>query len=543
MMPAAAGVGLVVMGVMLARCSPVMINWTVGRASLEHVMNCTGIKTVITSKAFLKKLGPEVELACLLEADGMVIFTEDLKENRLGGFGLFQKLSAKRAAGKSADTLVQRYKLSTITREDEAVVLFTSGSESVPKGVPLTHGNILSNVAGMLNVAQVDDGDCLFGALPPFHSFGFTVTTMAPLVSGLKIAYYPNPTEYRRISREVQRWKPTIYLGTPTFVNGVLQASKVDVQKAEVKIVPGNSAKVFPLEASWPTASLRLCVTGAEKTPDELFALAAEHVPTIEIIEGYGITETSPVLTANRLGKPRAGVGLPIPGASLALLEEAAYLEKRQEVLCRWVDGRIEGPAGVRGVILAGGPSVFGAPDADPPSGYLKIPLSEKNPFIKVEGTWMYDTGDLGYFDEGGNLYLAGRLKRFVKIAGEMVSLVALEAALKQRTLEDGSRPWADSEAGPRVAAECFEPDGGGKPILGLVAAVDATLEDANEQLRAAGMPKIAKLTVHVDARVAFGARWAEQGTLPLLGTGKTDYASCKRAVAEVAKGPEPDAE
>merc|ERR1740120_232846 len=124
MMPAAAGVGILVMAILMARCSPVMVNWTVGRATLEHIVKSTGVRTIITSKAFLKKLGPEVDLSGLLEQEGLLLFTEDLKENKFGGFGLSSKIAAKRRAGWSADALVQHYHLEWITPEQEAVVLF-----------------------------------------------------------------------------------------------------------------------------------------------------------------------------------------------------------------------------------------------------------------------------------------------------------------------------------------------------------------------------------------------------------------------------------
>jgi len=305
--------------------------------------------------------------------------------------------------------------------------------------------------------------------------------------------------------------------------------------------LPKSTAVVVPLptkNAPWPTASLRLLVTGAEKTPGSLFDFAGTiHEPPIEVFEGYGITETSPVLTSNRRGKPRAGVGWAINGTALALLNIEKYLTKEIEALavCN-EEHKLSGTVRKEGVIIARGPGVFGAPQADPPRAYLGIPLSEKNPFVWVHDSWWYDTGDLGFFDESGALHLAGRLKRFVKIAGEMVSLVSLEVALKLRELGDGSKPWVDSQDGPVVAVEAYEADGE-KPVLGLITAVDASLADANEQLQAAGMPKIARLTVLVDGRQVFDERWAKQGTLPLLGTGKTDYAQMKRALAAVVRG------
>jgi long-chain-fatty-acid--[acyl-carrier-protein] ligase len=310
-------------------------------------------------------------------------------------------------------------------------------------------------------------------------------------------------------------------LGTPTFVNGVLRSAEA----ARNKAIEGKQ------DPSWLTASLRLCVTGAEKTPDHLYAFGESHDPPIKIIEGYGITETSPVLTANLPGKPRAGVGWPVAKSTIALIDLEAFNDGRQVKLIATSDGNeLKGDVDKRVLICANGPCVFGDPGGNPPSGYLGIPLTEKNPYVFFKERWWYETGDLGTFDNTGALYLAGRLKRFVKIAGEMVSLVSLEAALKQRVLPDGSHPWADKDSGPVLAVEGYE--AGEKPVLALVTAVDASLDDANDQLREAGMPKIAKLTFLLDSRAVFDAFWAQQGTLPLLGTGKTDYASVKKALA-----------
>lgn len=553
MMPAAAGAGIIVMGILMAGLTPVMVNWTVGRASLEHVIKTTGITTVITARALLEKVGPEVDLSSLLEIDGMLLFVEDLKANKFGGFGGLRKATAMLRSKKSATALDRCYGLDKISPAKEAVVLFTSGSESLPKGVQLTHRNILSNIGGMLEIAEARTTDCLFGVLPPFHSFGFTVTTVGPLVSGVKAAYYRNPTEYRRIAHEIQRFKPTIFLGTPTFVNGVLQAAQVELKRKSSRSIPSvaiqigkaSSNKVVPvapdvpLESPWPTCSLRLLITGAEKTPADLFRLAATHEPELQIVEGYGITETGPVLTSNLPDRPPAGVGWAIRDTRLALLETEAYLNKTYEVVASCHNGRVEGQVGKRGVIAAHGPGVFGDPTASPQRGYLGISLSEKNPFVNINGKWWYDTGDLGFFDKDGALHLAGRLKRFVKVAGEMISLPALEGALKSYAQQDGIRPWQDGESGPVLAVEAYEADGQ-RPILGLIAATPISLDEANQRLQAAGMPKIAKLTVSVDVSDAFDSRWAEQGTVPLLGTGKTDYVSIKKALAAavVAKSP-----
>jgi len=360
---------------------------------------------------------------------------------------------------------------------------------------------------------------------------------MLPLVTGTKAAYFANPLEFKTVARQIGKWRPTVYIGTPTFTMGMLKASASDFRRQQKQDDCASG--------SYLTSSLRTAITGAEKTPDEVFEFAEQQGLTV--LEGYGLTECSPVLTVNREEKDRAGVGNAIPNTCLAIANEAKYQEGEIEVIAVADSaGAIYGNGvGIRGVVLAQGPNIFGNPTATPPRAYLGLPLSEKNPFVEVRHLptgaevvastgWWYDTGDLGYFDESGALVLAGRLKRFVKVGGEMLSLLALEEALKRRTLSDGAQPWADNDAGAVVAVEAYEADGQ-KPVLGFVTAVDASLEDANEQLQFEGFTNIARLKVKVDSCKAFDAKWAESGCLPILGSGKADYAQMKAAVAAAA--------
>jgi len=509
----------------------VMINWTVGRANLESMLATSGVVAVLTSKKFISKLGSSVDLSILKERD-MLLYTDDIKENMYGGFGPLEKLKALVLSKLPVSILKSLYDLDNINKKSEAAVLFTSGSEAKPKGVVLSHGNVLSNIRATVS-CLIQENDCVMGVLPPFHAFGFTVTSMLPVVTGVKVAYFANPLEYKTVAKQIDRWQSTIYIGTPTFANGMLKAARADFQRR--KKDGGDLVR----DSDYLTSSLRLVVTGAEKTPESLFALAAEQ--RLDVLEGYGVTECSPVLAVNRLGKTRSGVGLPIPGTYLAVADEAKYISGEIDVLCvSDSDGNTAGQTGQRGVVLAQGANIFGDPDAAPPKAYLGIPLSEKNPFAFVQSLpssalgaspgWWYDTGDLGSIDEIGNLVLAGRLKRFVKIGGEMISLPALEDALKKKTLSDGSQPWADSDNGAVLAVEAYEAEGE-KPTLGVIAAVDLTLEEANEQLQAEGMPNLARIKIKLDSRNVFDKKWADRGTLPLLGSGKSDYAQMKAAV------------
>lgn len=269
-----------------------MINWTVGAKSLRHVMVSSGVKCVLTSQKFMEKLGLGVDLGPLREEPGVLIFMEDIKEQ----FFIVDVIKAKLFS--STKSILHRYAVDTIKTEDECVVLYTSGSESMPKGVPLTHRNVMANCDAVVAAAGLTDADVILGILPPFHSFGFTITTVLPMVTGTKAAYYPNPTEYRVIARQISKWGATIFLGTPTFLSGVLLNSQ-------------NSH----------TKTLRLCVTGAEKADEALFKNVAARGIKDGLCEGYGITECGPVLTVNKPGQPPAGVGYPVKGVQLKIAD------------------------------------------------------------------------------------------------------------------------------------------------------------------------------------------------------------------------------
>ena len=223
------------------------------------------------------------------------------------------------------------------TKNDEAVLLFTSGSESMPKGVPLTHGNILANQRAALKMVELYTDDVFLAFLPPFHSFGFTTTGTLGLLCGVRTAYYPDPTDGKGLAKAVDTWKATITCGAPTFVKAMLKAA--DPKQLE---------------------TLRLCITGAEKTPQDLIELA-ERMGIIEaLVEGYGITECSPIISGNIPGEPLRGVGKPIPGLEIMIVHH----ETHQPVL-----------QGDEGLILVRGESIF--------KGYLNPGLA--SPFIVVK--------------------------------------------------------------------------------------------------------------------------------------------------------------
>jgi acyl-[acyl-carrier-protein]-phospholipid O-acyltransferase / long-chain-fatty-acid--[acyl-carrier-protein] ligase len=374
MVPTSAGCIYAMLAALISGRTPVMINYSTGAAdNCLDAQRRLAFRTILTSRKLLDRLKcPEVE--------GMVCL-EDVAKS----IGLLQKLRGALRATSSADRLVAR--LPEGGDEQTAVVLFTSGSEKEPKAVPLTHGNIWANLEGIRAVLDFGPEDILLAQLPYFHVFGLTVDLWLPLLTGMTTVTYPNPLEYRSICTAIREERVTVMVGTPAFLTGYLQKSE-----------PGDFD------------SIRLLITGADTCPDSLRRGWWEKHRVI-LYEGYGATETSPVIAVNTPQHNRAGsVGKKLPNVELRL--EQYDTGEECEV------NRI-------GKVLVKGPSVMG--------GY----------FDDFEATSMhlrhgwYDTGDMGFVDQDGYLWHVGRLRRFLKIAGEMVSLVKVEDVLDRVLPED----------------------------------------------------------------------------------------------------------
>ena len=452
--PASVAGSLSVMAAILAGKIPVLLNWTAGKRAILHACESTGLATIVSSRAFLDIVPTDLHVI-----EDRFVLLEDIRES----LGVKQKLAAKRLASESTPQILDAFGQSQTSADTTAVVLFTSGSEALPKGVPLTHRNILSNVAGVLDAFPLSKSDALLGFLPPFHSFGLTVCTLLPLLCGLRVAYHPNPNESRKIAKAIKAWGATVTAGTPTFLRSILKA---------------GSPEQFN--------SLRVLVSGAERAPQDLFELIAALPHPVELLEGYGITECSPVVSMNRLGQPHLGVGKPLAGVTIKLV----HPETMEAV-----------PLGEQGLVLVQGPTIF--------PGYLE---SELNPFVSLHGERWYNTGDLGRL-ENGSLVITGRLKRFVKIAGEMVSLGAVEEALQKHV--------PSSEGAPSVALLAKGTEGDGRPRLVLFSSAPLTSEKANEILKLEGFPHL----VHI-------AEVRKVKEMPVLGSGKTDYQGLKAMLA-----------
>jgi len=447
---------MLVLACQLARKTPVMINWTVGGKHLDAVLSLSELTVVLSSWTFLDNL-ENVDLSKLEEH---LVLLEELKVE----IGLFDVVKASIKA-----LLPKRcFSFTHLKADDEAVLLFTSGTEGMPKGVPLTHDNILQNQRAALSDVVLYADDRLLSFLPPFHSFGFSVTGILPLLCGLRVVYYPNPTDARRLAKAISHWSTTVLCSAPTFLKNIF-TTEVSAEK------------------------IRLLITGAEKTSKELFSLFAKKAPKAEVYEGYGITECGPILSVNKSQDPANGVGKPLSNVEMKVVDPEKLTQEK--------------PVGEQGMIIAKGPNVF--------SGYLG--KEAKNPFVEFDGSLWYETGDLGYRTESNSFIISGRLKRFVKFGGEMVSLLALEEAI---TANFGS----DKKKKPDQVEFSLAPTGDllGKPSLVLVSLYPLDVTEVNQVLRKHGFSNLAKIdqVVVVDE-------------IPVGATGKISYRKLDELINE----------
>jgi acyl-[acyl-carrier-protein]-phospholipid O-acyltransferase / long-chain-fatty-acid--[acyl-carrier-protein] ligase len=359
MLPNANGAVVTLLGLMTAGRVPAMINFTAGAANILAACRAAQIDTILSSRVFVEK-AKLTNLVAIIEKEVRIVYLEDVRASVTIGDKI-------RGLFKANRPLVER------KSDDWAAILFTSGSEGVPKGVVLSHRNMLANAAQA--AARIDFGceDKVFNVLPVFHSFGLTVGVVLPLVSGVRIYLYPSPLHYRTVAELIYAVNATIMFGTDTFLAGYARVAH-----------------------PYDFRSLRYILAGAEPVKEATRRTYMEKFG-LRILEGYGVTETAPALALNTPMFNKFGsVGRILPGME-------ARLEK--------VEGVEEG-----GRLFVRGPNVM--------LGYLKV----ENPGVlepPPEG-W-HDTGDIVTIDEQGFLTIKGRAKRFAKIGGEMISLAAVE--------------------------------------------------------------------------------------------------------------------
>jgi len=435
LLPATVSANIVSFACMMAGKVPVMINWTVGPRHLNHVIQISKIEHILTSWKFLDGL-ENIDLGDINE---IIITLESIRDN----ISILDKLKALFLSKKSPEKLLTHFGLDDVDENAPAVLLFTSGTETLPKGVPLSHSNLLSNVKAGLERIGLTKDDILFSFLPPFHSFGFVIAGIFPLLSGLRVAYSPDPTNSAVVARGIEQWSATMLCSPPSFLKSLLQTAT----KEQIK-------------------TLSLFLVGAEKTPKDLFAQIKALGSHTRTFEGYGITECSPILTVNTQLDLKYGVGKPVEGVEISIVHPETH-----EIL----------PPNMQGLILAHGPNVF--------SGYLEY--NGPSPFITTQGKLWYNTGDLGYLDTEGNLNISGRVKRFVKIGAEMISLGAIEDALLGVAKE---KNWFFPEEGPPFAMCSWEPEGE-RPQLILLSRSEIPVDEINDTLKKEGFSNLYRIS------------------------------------------------
>ncbi|MBI9098640.1 MAG: AMP-binding protein [Spirochaetaceae bacterium] len=443
MIPTSAGAMLASIGTLMAGKIPVMINFSTGAAenSVYAQQKC-GFNLIVTSKALLDKI------KCPL-LEGMICI-EDIMKSVTTGDKILAALRTKLPASRIISSLPGA------SEEDTACILFTSGSEKDPKAVQLSHKNIGSNVQDVTEVLELTKEDIIFSILPLFHVFGQQTNFWLPLTLGMTAVTYANPLEYKTIPAIIRKEGCTLIAATPIFLGGYLRESK-----------EGDFEK------------LSLVIAGADKTPDWLREGYREK-HNIEIVEGYGATETSPVISVNRRNRNKPGsIGLAVPSCEIKITH---------------IDSGETLPAGEEGKIMVRGDLVM--------KGYLD---EEKTKEAIVDG-W-YFTGDIGVLDEEGFLWHKGRLKRFVKIGGEMVSLVKTET----------------------IIADVLHKD------------IDCCVVDIPDKVKGASL--VAVLTQEIDREqlirdladrlppIAIPKKFLVVDELPKMGSGKADF----RKIAEMA--------
>jgi long-chain-fatty-acid--[acyl-carrier-protein] ligase len=357
-----------------------------------------------------------------------------------------------------------RRRVPTVDPKQPAMVLFTSGSERAPKAVPLTHDNILSEMRATAPFIGLTQRESMLGFLPPFHSFGIAAGILLPLLGGMRVVHHPDPTDAASLVRKIVAYRTTMLIGTPTFVGYIVDRAK-----------PGE------------LDSLRLILVGAEQCLPSLHERCHKLAPAGLLLEGYGITECSPVVSINRPAANRPGtVGQPLPGLNVCTVD---------------VETEDDLPPGQCGVLWVSGPTVF--------PGYLGHDVP--SPFRARHGKCWYVTGDLAEIDAEGYIHLAGRLQRFLKAGGEMISLPAME--------EPFARHFPPTEEGPRVAIEGMESDSGRH--ITLFTTDPFSLAEANSLLQKEGFQGVMRLDE---------VRRVQR--LPVLGTGKIDYKELRSQLA-----------
>lgn len=445
-LPTSAGALVAFFAVLAYGRVPAMLNFTAGERNLKSAFKAAGIKKILTAHRFIDQAELH-DLVKSLEDSAQFLYLEDMRDT----LTLSDKIAA--VVGPLVPVLVRI----NPRPSDPGVILFTSGTEGQPKGVVLTHSNVVANVLQIDAHVTLEEGDIIFNPLPTFHCYGLTAGALWPILTGRPLVLHPSPLQPKIIPERIKATGATILFATDTFLQQYARADRHD-----------------------HLTSLRVAVCGAERVRDETRALV-EKKYGMEVLEGYGVTEAAPVVAANQPGDIRAGtVGKLVPG-----------MEARLET--------VEGLEGAGGRLFIRGPNVM--------AGYLR----EANPEV-IEGLadgW-YDTGDVVSIDDEGYVSIRGRVKRFAKIGGEMVSLTVIENC--------ASALWPDHQH----TAVALPDSRKGEQIILISECPDAERSRLLTWMQSHG---VSELTL---PRKIFHTE-----VIPVLGTGKTDIGAVEKLALE----------
>ncbi len=476
LLPTSMGGVLANMAATIAGKIIVNLNYTASVDAILYAMDQSKITIIYTSKRFVKKLeqkGVDVEK---MLANRAVLYLEDIfealnKKAIIGRFLVVRLLPA---------WLLSAMYVSSKPSDSTAVIIFTSGSEGLPKGVQLSHANILANLKQISEVFDPQEDDVILACLPLFHAFGLTVTQFMPLIESIPMVCHPDPTDAPGMAKMVAKYRATMMCSTSTFL----------------RLYCKNN-RVHPLMFE----SLRVVVAGAERLNPQIrdaFALKFNKA----IYEGYGATETTPVASVNipdrlsfsdwtvQKGNKLGTVGLPLPGTSFKIVDPNTFEEL---------------PTGEEGMILVGGAQVM--------QGYLDNPEKTQSVIKELDGIRWYVSGDKGKLDSDGFLTIVDRYSRFAKVGGEMISLGAVEAAIFDVLESDEIE----------IVAVGLPDDKKGEKVV-VLSSHDLDYSELKQKLLASGINPLlipAELFCVVE--------------VPKLGSGKVDFSWSKKLAAELA--------
>lgn len=468
-LPASAGGLIANLSVLCLGKTLVNLNYTTGEAILFSAIQQASIQTIITSRLFVEKLHARGITLTNLSAVKFV-FLEDLRNENTKALVLFNIIKAKMLPL----WLLNLYFIKHADINSTAAILFSSGSEGMPKGVELTHRNLLSNVNQVVSIFGLEEKDIIMNSLPLFHAFGLTVTTLMPLLKSIPVICYPDPTNSLAIAKLIFRHKATLLCGTSTFLG-----------------LYARNNFIHPMMLS----SLRMVVAGAEKLSQATYSEFKRKF-NLEIYEGYGATEVAPVASCNlpdvlspadwhvHVANKVGTVGLPLPGCAFRVVDPVTLQNL---------------PIGEEGLVLIGGTQIM--------RGYLNMPQKTQDVLIEEDDFTWYKTGDKGRLDEDGYLTIVDRYSRFAKIGGEMLSLHQVEEQWRQLI----------NDVDAMVMAVAIPDDKKGEQ-LALVYASKLPADEVMKSLKDSNLPKLMlpKTIKQVDE-------------LPKLGNGKLDYQTAKQ--------------